>query len=147
MVAPPVHDFDGVFQTMVVSEASTSPAAFSRTVPSPPMQRTNSRPPSAPLTSQWASANSSAWMQSTANAKPFWASHSRPPEVAAMPSRPSIRATRAAGGGHRSPLGRGEPGPASARVGRGAANTDRVPGDRGAAAAASRPPRWTSEAK
>ena len=48
MVAPPVHDFDGAFQTMVVSDASTSPAAFSRTVPSPPKQRTKSRPPSAP---------------------------------------------------------------------------------------------------
>ena len=57
MVAPPVHDLDGAFQTMVVSEASTSPAAFSRTVPSPPKQRTNKRPPSAPFTSQRASAN------------------------------------------------------------------------------------------
>ena len=28
MVAPPVHDLDGAFQTMVVSEASTSPATF-----------------------------------------------------------------------------------------------------------------------
>ena len=28
MVAPPVQDFDGAFQTMVVSEASTSPATF-----------------------------------------------------------------------------------------------------------------------
>ena len=27
--APPVHDLEGAFQTMVVSEASTSPAAFS----------------------------------------------------------------------------------------------------------------------
>ena len=52
MVAPPVQDIDDAFQTLVVSEASTSPAAFSRTVPSPPKQRTNSRPPSAPLTSQ-----------------------------------------------------------------------------------------------
>jgi hypothetical protein len=42
----------------MVSEASTSPAAFSRTVPSPPKQRTNRRPPSAPLTSQQASPNS-----------------------------------------------------------------------------------------
>jgi hypothetical protein len=33
MVAPPVHGFDGAFQTMVVSEASTSLATFSRTVP------------------------------------------------------------------------------------------------------------------
>ena len=74
MVAPPVHDFDGAFQSMVVSEASTSPAAFSRTVPSPPKQRTNSRPPSAPLTSQCASANSFAWVQSTTKAKPFCAS-------------------------------------------------------------------------
>ena len=40
MVAPPIQDFDGVFQTMVVSEASTSPAAFSRTVPPPSKQRT-----------------------------------------------------------------------------------------------------------
>ena len=29
MVAPPVHDFDGAFQTMVVSEASTSLAGIS----------------------------------------------------------------------------------------------------------------------
>jgi hypothetical protein len=49
MVAPPVQDFDGAFQTTVVSEASTSPAAFPRTVPSPPKQRTNKRPPSASL--------------------------------------------------------------------------------------------------
>ena len=40
MVAPPVQDFDGAFQTMVVSEASTSPATFSRTVRSRPTQRT-----------------------------------------------------------------------------------------------------------
>ena len=52
IVAPPVQDFDGAFHTMVVSEASTSPAAFSRTVPSPQKQRTNSRSPSAPFTSQ-----------------------------------------------------------------------------------------------
>jgi hypothetical protein len=31
ITAPPIHDLDGAFQTMVVSEASTSPAAFSRT--------------------------------------------------------------------------------------------------------------------
>ena len=31
MVAPPVHDLEGAFQTMVVSEAGTSPPAFSRT--------------------------------------------------------------------------------------------------------------------
>jgi hypothetical protein len=30
MVAPPVRDFEGAFQTMVVSEARTSPVAFSR---------------------------------------------------------------------------------------------------------------------
>ena len=30
MAAPPVHDLEGAFHTMVVSEASTSPAAFSR---------------------------------------------------------------------------------------------------------------------
>jgi hypothetical protein len=35
MVAPPVQDFDGAFQTMVVSEASTSPATFSRALASP----------------------------------------------------------------------------------------------------------------
>src|SRR5215218_4496103 len=46
MVAPPVHDLDGAFQTMVVREARTSLATFSRTVPSPPKQRTNIRPPS-----------------------------------------------------------------------------------------------------
>ena len=31
VVAPPVHAFEGAFQTIVVSEASTSPAAFPRT--------------------------------------------------------------------------------------------------------------------
>ena len=40
---------DGAFQTMVVSEASTSLATFSRTVPLLSKQRTNKRPPSAPL--------------------------------------------------------------------------------------------------
>lgn len=30
MVAPPVHGFDGAFQTMVVSEASASPAPDGR---------------------------------------------------------------------------------------------------------------------
>jgi hypothetical protein len=30
VVAPPVQDLDGGFQTMVVREASTSPAMFSR---------------------------------------------------------------------------------------------------------------------
>ncbi len=30
IVAPPVQALEGAFQTMVVSEASTSPAAFSR---------------------------------------------------------------------------------------------------------------------
>ena len=88
MVAPPVQDFDGAFQTMVVSEASTSPPTFSRTVPSPAKQRTKSLPPSAPLTSQCASANSLAWMQSTTKAKPFCASSSNPREVGAMPSSP-----------------------------------------------------------
>jgi hypothetical protein len=39
---------------MVVSEASTSPATFSRTVPSLPKQRTEIRPPSAPFTSECA---------------------------------------------------------------------------------------------
>ena len=48
MMAPPVHAFDGAFQTMVVSEASTSPAAFSRTVPSPPKQRRKRWPHPAP---------------------------------------------------------------------------------------------------
>jgi hypothetical protein len=48
----------------VVSEANTSPATFSRTKPSPPKQRTNSRPPSTPLTSQCARANSLAWVHS-----------------------------------------------------------------------------------
>jgi hypothetical protein len=43
MVAPPVQDFDEAFQTTVVRE-STSPAAFSGTVRSPPKQRTNQRP-------------------------------------------------------------------------------------------------------
>src|SRR5215218_8484927 len=82
IVAAPVQDFEDAFQARVVRDASTSPAAFSRTMPSPPKQRTNSRPPSAPLTSQWASANSLAWVQSTTKAKPFWASQSRPREVA-----------------------------------------------------------------
>ena len=40
MVEPPVHDLDEAFQTMVVSEASTSPATCWRTVPSPPKART-----------------------------------------------------------------------------------------------------------
>ena len=88
MVAPPVHDFDGAFQTMVVSEASTSPATFSRTVPSPPKQRTKSRPPSAPLTSQCASANSLACVQSTTKAKPFCASSGSPPAGRADPVQP-----------------------------------------------------------
>jgi hypothetical protein len=69
MVARPVHDFDGAFQSMVVREASTSPGMFSRTTPSPPKQRTKRRPPSAPFTSQCASANSFAWVQSTKKAK------------------------------------------------------------------------------
>ena len=45
MVAPPVQDFEGAFRTVVVSEASTSLAGFSRTVPWPTKQRTKSRPP------------------------------------------------------------------------------------------------------
>jgi hypothetical protein len=98
IVAPPVQDLDGAFQTMVVRDASTSPVAFSRTVASPPKQRTNSRPPSAPLIGQWASANSSAWVQSTTKAKPFCASHSRPRPVGEMPSsRLKERPTRVAG--------------------------------------------------
>jgi hypothetical protein len=48
MVAPPVQDFDGAFQTMVVSEARTSPPTFSRTAPPPSKHRTNRRLPSAP---------------------------------------------------------------------------------------------------
>ena len=87
MVAPPVQDFDGAFQTMVVSEASTSPAAFSRTMPSPQKQRTNSRPPSAPFTSQRARANSLAYVQSTTNAQPFGASQSDPRDVCATRPR------------------------------------------------------------
>jgi mannose-6-phosphate isomerase-like protein (cupin superfamily) len=50
MVAPPVQDFDGAFQTVVVSEASTSPAAFSRTVPLPTKRRGNSLLHIAPAT-------------------------------------------------------------------------------------------------
>ena len=88
ITAPPVQAFDGEFQTMVVSEASTSPVAFSRTVPSPPKQRTNKRPPPAPFTSPWVGANSLAWVQSITKAKPFCASHSRPREVGAMPCSP-----------------------------------------------------------
>jgi hypothetical protein len=88
MVAPPVQDFDGVFRTMVVSEASTSPAAFSRTVPSPPKQRTKTRPPSAPSTSQCAGANSFAFVVSTTKAKPLWASSGSPRPVGAIPSSP-----------------------------------------------------------
>jgi hypothetical protein len=42
MFAPPVQDFEGVFQTMVVSEASTPPAAFSRTMPLPTKRQGNS---------------------------------------------------------------------------------------------------------
>ena len=78
MVAPPVQDLAGAFQTTVVSEASTSLAAFSRTVPAPSGQR----PPSAPLTSQCARAISLAWVQPAAKAKPFCASNSRPRAVA-----------------------------------------------------------------
>jgi hypothetical protein len=70
MVAPPVHGFDGAFQTIVVSEARTSPATFSRTVPLPSKHRTNSRPPAAPFTSECARANSLAWVQSTTKASP-----------------------------------------------------------------------------
>ena len=33
MVTPAVHGFDGAFHSIVVSEARTSPAAFSGTVP------------------------------------------------------------------------------------------------------------------
>jgi hypothetical protein len=88
MVAPPVQDLEGAFQTMVVREASTSPAAFSRTRPSPPKLRTKSLPPSAPLTSQCASANSLGCVQSTTRTKPFCASQSSPREVGAMPSSP-----------------------------------------------------------
>ncbi len=88
MVAPPVQDFDGAFQSMVVSEASASPAASSRTVPSPPKQRTKRRPPSAPLTSQCASANSFACVVSTTKARPFCASIESPREVGVTPSRP-----------------------------------------------------------
>ena len=62
---------DGAFQTMVVSEASTSLATFSRTVPLLSKRRTNKCPRSAPFTSQWARANSLAWVQSTTKAKPF----------------------------------------------------------------------------
>ena len=51
MVVPPVQDFGGAFQTMVASKATTSPATFSRTVPSS-KQRTQGRPPSAPFTSE-----------------------------------------------------------------------------------------------
>jgi hypothetical protein len=56
---------------MVVSEASASPAAFSRGVPLRPQQLTNSLPLLAPLTSQCATANSSACVQSTKKAGAF----------------------------------------------------------------------------
>jgi hypothetical protein len=93
MLAPPVHAFDGAFRTMVASEASASPAASSRTIPSPPKQRTNKRPPSAPLTSQCASANSFACVVSTTKAKlvlsclwfPFGPAGSRRSAVAGSP--------------------------------------------------------------
>ena len=40
--APPVQALEGVFHCMVVSEASTSPAVFSRTVMAASKQRTKS---------------------------------------------------------------------------------------------------------
>ncbi len=48
MVAPPVHDFDGAFRTMVVSEASTWPAANGRS-------RGAARQPGATKRRAWAS--------------------------------------------------------------------------------------------
>jgi len=52
IVAPPIQAFDGMFHCMVVSEARTSPAMFSRTFIAASKQRTKRRPPSAPPTSQ-----------------------------------------------------------------------------------------------
>jgi hypothetical protein len=51
---PPVRAMNGAFHCMVVSDASVSPARFSRTVVAASEQRTNSRPPSAPPTRQLA---------------------------------------------------------------------------------------------
>jgi hypothetical protein len=68
IVPSPVQDLDGAFQTMVVRGTRTSAAAFSRTRPSPPKQGMKSHPPSAPLTNQWARANSSAGSRSTRKA-------------------------------------------------------------------------------
>ncbi|GGC67139.1 hypothetical protein GCM10011504_51430 [Siccirubricoccus deserti] len=73
---------------MVVPEASTSPAMFSRTFPAPSNTRTNRRPPEAPLVSQCASANSFAEEVSTTKARPRLASSSSPRAVAAIPSSP-----------------------------------------------------------
>ena len=64
------------------------PAAFSCTIPSPPQQRTKSRPQWAPFTSRCARANSMAWVESTMKAKPLCASSSRPGLAGAMPSSP-----------------------------------------------------------
>ena len=53
MVAPPVQDFDGAFQSMVVSEASTS-RRRSRGQCSPRPARNGRSPPASPPVSAWA---------------------------------------------------------------------------------------------
>jgi hypothetical protein len=46
IVAPPVQDFDGAFHTMVVSEASASPATFSWTIDPVAAEAAHEQPPS-----------------------------------------------------------------------------------------------------
>ncbi len=77
-----------MFHSSVVIEASASPATFSRTFIAASKQRTKIRPPSAPPTSEWAKANSLAWLHSTTKAKPRCASSSSPRAVGVMSSSP-----------------------------------------------------------
>lgn len=88
MTEPAFQPFAAAFHCMVVPEASTSCGWFSRTVPAPSKQRTQSRPPSAPPTSQCANANSFACVVCTTKAAPRFAFSSSPRPVAATPSSP-----------------------------------------------------------
>jgi len=88
MTEPAFQPFAAAFHCMVVPEASTSPAMFSRTLAAPSNTRSKSRPPSAPPTSQCVSANSLAEEVSTTKGMPRLASSSSPRDVAAIPSSP-----------------------------------------------------------
>ncbi len=88
MVAPPVHDFDSALQAIVVSDASTSPAAFSRTVPLPSKQRTKSRPPSAASTSQRGEGELTGLGAAHHEGEALLRSSSSPRPVAATPVQP-----------------------------------------------------------